>query len=66
MCTAAEEDALRLRCEGCHAFVDAVYMQLSTDFIERERKELERFQKQLPGEVKKIRAFMTEQRRELK
>ena len=33
-------------------------------FIERERKELERFQKQIPGEVKKIRKFLGEQRKD--
>jgi hypothetical protein len=34
-------------------------------FIERERKELERFQKQIPGEVKKFRALLTKQRKDL-
>jgi hypothetical protein len=34
-------------------------------FLERERKELERFQKQLPGEVKKLRKFVTTQKKEL-
>lgn len=33
-------------------------------FLERERKELERFQKQIPGEVKKLRAFVLSQRKE--
>lgn len=33
-------------------------------FLERERKELERFQKQIPGEVKKIRKFVTLQKKE--
>ncbi len=30
-------------------------------FIERERKELERFQKQIPGEVKKLRGLVKSQ-----
>ncbi len=34
-------------------------------FIERERKELERFQKQIPGEVKKFRKLLTQQRKDL-
>ena len=34
-------------------------------FIERERKELDRFQRQIPGEVKKLRAFVEGQRKEL-
>ncbi len=34
-------------------------------FLERERKELERFQKQIPGEVKKFRTFMKVQRKDL-
>jgi hypothetical protein len=34
-------------------------------FIERERKELEKFQKQIPGEVKKFRKFVDGQRKEL-
>lgn len=34
-------------------------------FLERERKELERFQKQIPGEVKKFRTFVLSQRKEL-
>ncbi len=33
-------------------------------FLERERKELERFQKQIPGEFKKFRKFVTGQRKE--
>jgi DNA repair exonuclease SbcCD nuclease subunit len=33
-------------------------------FLERERKELERFQKQIPAEVKKLRSFVTTQRKE--
>lgn len=33
-------------------------------FLGRERKELERFQKQIPGEVKKLRKFVAEQRKE--
>lgn len=33
-------------------------------FLERERKELERFQKQIPGEIKKFRKFVTGQRKE--
>ncbi len=33
-------------------------------FLERERKELERFQKQIPGEVKKLRSFVLSQRKE--
>lgn len=34
------------------------------DFLERERKELERFQKQIPGEVKKLRKFVNLQKKE--
>ncbi len=34
-------------------------------FIERERKELERFQRQIPGEVKKLSKFVKGQRKEL-
>ncbi len=34
-------------------------------FIERERQELEKFQKQIPGEVKKFRKFVDGQRKEL-
>jgi hypothetical protein len=34
-------------------------------FIERERKELERFQKQIPGEVKKFKKLITQQRKDL-
>jgi hypothetical protein len=34
-------------------------------FLERERKELERFQKQIPGEVKKLRSFVLSQRKEV-
>lgn len=34
-------------------------------FIEKERKELERFQKQIPGEVDKLRKFVDGQRKEL-
>ncbi len=33
-------------------------------FLERERKELERFQKQIPGEVKKFRKFVNMQKKE--
>src|SRR3954451_8544809 len=33
-------------------------------FLERERKELERFQKQIPGEVKKLRTYVLSQRKE--
>ena len=33
-------------------------------FIERERKELERFQKQIPGEVKRFKTLLTKQRAE--
>lgn len=33
-------------------------------FLGRERKELERFQKQLPQEVAKIRKFVTQQKKE--
>src|SRR4051794_10404618 len=33
-------------------------------FLERERKELERFQKQIPGEVKKFRKFVDGQKKE--
>jgi hypothetical protein len=35
------------------------------NFIERERKELERFQKEIPGEVKKFKGFIEGQRKEL-
>jgi tRNA splicing ligase len=34
-------------------------------FIERERKELERFQKQIPGEVKKFKKLLAQQRKDL-
>lgn len=34
-------------------------------FVERERKELEKFQKQLPGEVKRFKTLITKQRKEL-
>jgi len=34
-------------------------------FLERERKELERFQKEVPGEVKKIKALFKAQSKEL-
>lgn len=34
-------------------------------FLERERKELERFQKQIPGEVKKFRTLLMRQRKDL-
>jgi hypothetical protein len=34
-------------------------------FLEKERKELERFQKEIPGEVKKLRSFVKTQRKEL-
>ena len=34
-------------------------------FLERERRELEKFQKQLPNEVKKLRTFVKGQRQEL-
>lgn len=34
-------------------------------FLEKERKELERFQKEIPGEVKKLRGFVKAQRKEL-
>ncbi len=34
-------------------------------FLEKERKELERFQKQIPGEVKKLRVFVQGQKKEL-
>lgn len=34
-------------------------------FIEKERKELEKFQKQIPGEVKKFRTLIAGQRKEL-
>jgi hypothetical protein len=34
-------------------------------FLERERKELDKFQKQIPGEVKKFRKFVIGQRKEL-
>jgi hypothetical protein len=33
-------------------------------FLEREKKELERFQKQIPGEVKKIQKFVNGQKKE--
>src|SRR4051794_12479022 len=33
-------------------------------FLERERKELERFQKQIPSEVKKFRKFVNTQKKE--
>ena len=33
-------------------------------FLERERKELERFQKQIPSEVKKLRKFVDSQKKE--
>lgn len=33
-------------------------------FLDRERKELERFQKQIPGEVKKFRKFVDGQKKE--
>ncbi|MEO5968760.1 MAG: hypothetical protein ABIQ95_02435 [Bdellovibrionia bacterium] len=33
-------------------------------FLEKERKELERFHKQIPGEVKKLRKFVNTQKRE--
>jgi hypothetical protein len=33
-------------------------------FLEKERKELERFQKQIPGEVKKIQKFVNSQKKE--
>ncbi len=33
-------------------------------FLERERKELERFQKQIPGEVKKLKKFLNMQKKE--
>jgi hypothetical protein len=33
-------------------------------FLERERKELERFQKQIPGEVKKFKKFVDMQKKE--
>ena len=33
-------------------------------FLEKERKELERFQKQIPGEVKKLRKFVNTQKKE--
>ena len=33
-------------------------------FLGRERKELERFQKQIPNEVKKLRKFVNEQKKE--
>jgi thiamine kinase-like enzyme len=35
-------------------------------FLEKERAELERFQKQIPSEVKKIRGFVIAQQKELK
>jgi tRNA splicing ligase len=34
-------------------------------FLEKERRELEKFQKQLPEEVKKLRTFVKGQRKEL-
>ena len=34
------------------------------DFLVRERQELERFQKQIPIEVKKVRQFVSDQKRE--
>jgi hypothetical protein len=34
-------------------------------FLEKERKELERFQKQIPGEVKKFRKFVNVQKKEI-
>ena len=34
-------------------------------FLEKERKELEKFQREIPGEVKKLRAFVKTQRKEL-
>jgi dsDNA-specific endonuclease/ATPase MutS2 len=34
-------------------------------FLEKERKELEKFQKQIPGEVKKLRTFVKAQRQDL-
>ncbi len=34
------------------------------NFLEKERKELEKFQKQIPGEVKKLRKFVTTQKKE--
>lgn len=34
-------------------------------FLEKEKKELEKFQKQVPGEVKKFREFVLGQRKEL-
>jgi hypothetical protein len=34
-------------------------------FLEKERKELERFQKEIPGEVKKLRGFVKTQKKEL-
>ncbi|HLE01559.1 MAG TPA: hypothetical protein VJB59_14945 [Bdellovibrionota bacterium] len=34
-------------------------------FIERERKELEKFQNQIPGEVEKLRGFVKAQKKEL-
>ncbi len=34
-------------------------------FIDKERKELEKLQKQLPNEVKKLRSFVQTQRKEL-
>lgn len=33
-------------------------------FVERERKELERFQKQIPGEVKRLKSFVETQRQD--
>jgi predicted nucleic acid-binding Zn-ribbon protein len=46
--------------------LNAENMAKVRSFIEREKKELERFQKQIPGEVKKLRAFVDGQRKELK
>lgn len=34
-------------------------------FLENERKEMERFQRQIPGEVKKLRTFIKSQRKDL-
>jgi hypothetical protein len=34
-------------------------------FVEKERKELEKFQKELPGEVKKVKALLKGQRKDL-
>lgn len=41
-------------------------LSMMKTFLERERKELERFQKQIPGEVKKFRKFLKGQGKELK